>query len=75
VRIGRSPDGVVEMDFGGRRAGRGAYLCPDGQCWETALKKDSIDRAIRMTLSREDKLDLMGKWTDWHQRATGEDAT
>jgi uncharacterized protein len=50
VRVVRAPDGTVEFDASGRAAGRGAYLCADGSCWATALKKSSIERALSVTL-------------------------
>ena len=53
VRIVRMPDGRVELDKTGRTAGRGAYLCADGSCWATALKKKSIERALSAPLPAE----------------------
>jgi uncharacterized protein len=50
VRIVRSPDGSVALDLTGRAHGRGAYLCADGSCWSTALKKGSIQRALSAPL-------------------------
>ncbi|MDP8903766.1 MAG: YlxR family protein [Chloroflexota bacterium] len=53
MRIVRAPDGTVSIDPTGRAAGRGAYLCADGQCWPTALKKSSIERALASPLPAE----------------------
>jgi uncharacterized protein len=50
VRIVRAPDGTVAFDLTGRANGRGAYLCADGNCWQTALKKSSIERALGVSL-------------------------
>lgn len=50
VRIVRAPDGTVSLDTSGRANGRGAYLCADGTCWQTALKKSSIERALGVPL-------------------------
>jgi predicted RNA-binding protein YlxR (DUF448 family) len=50
VRIVRTPDGAVVFDESGRANGRGAYLCADASCWQTALKKQSIERALGVTL-------------------------
>ncbi len=50
VRIVRAPDGAVAFDASGRANGRGAYLCADGNCWQTALKKSSIERALGVAL-------------------------
>ena len=50
VRIVRTPEGIVIFDDSGRANGRGAYLCADASCWQTALKKQSIERALGVTL-------------------------
>jgi uncharacterized protein len=50
VRVVRAPDGTVSFDPTGRANGRGAYLCADGSCWQQALKKSSIDRALGVSL-------------------------
>jgi predicted RNA-binding protein YlxR (DUF448 family) len=44
------PDGSVMLDASGKVPGRGAYLCADGSCWSTALKKRSIERALDVSL-------------------------
>jgi predicted RNA-binding protein YlxR (DUF448 family) len=50
LRVVRIPDGTVEIDSTGRRPGRGAYLCQHKSCWEKALKRRSLDRALKTTL-------------------------
>ena len=32
IRVVRSPEGEISLDFRGKAPGRGAYLCPDPQC-------------------------------------------
>jgi predicted RNA-binding protein YlxR (DUF448 family) len=54
VRVVRAPEGAVDVDETGRRNGRGAYICADRSCWEEALKKDRLARALRTTLSAQD---------------------
>ena len=53
VRVIRTPEGAVELDPTGKRNGRGAYLCSRHDCWEQALKKDRLARALRTTISAE----------------------
>ena len=43
----------VEIDTGGKRPGRGAYLCPVSECWETALKRNQLEYALRAKLTLE----------------------
>ncbi len=35
------------MDETGKANGRGAYLCAQRSCWESALLKRSLNRALR----------------------------
>jgi predicted RNA-binding protein YlxR (DUF448 family) len=58
VRVVRAPDGSVSFDASGRAAGRGAYLCADGACWATAIKKSSIERALSASLPAEMRAQL-----------------
>lgn len=58
LRIVRRPNGVVSLDPSGRAAGRGAYLCADGSCWATAIKKKAIERALSAPLPAELRLQL-----------------
>jgi predicted RNA-binding protein YlxR (DUF448 family) len=43
------------VDATGRAAGRGAYLCRRRQCWQEALKRDALARALRVKLGEADK--------------------
>jgi predicted RNA-binding protein YlxR (DUF448 family) len=55
IRVVRTPEGRIEVDPKGKRAGRGAYLCSSGQCWEVALDGDRLKRALRCPVSAEDE--------------------
>jgi predicted RNA-binding protein YlxR (DUF448 family) len=58
-RLVRAADGHVAVDPTGKRAGRGAYLCHDPACWEQALKRRGLERALRVdTLQPEDRAAL-----------------
>ena len=48
-RIVRSPDGTVAYDPTGKAAGRGAYLCGQLACLDTAVRRRSIQRALKVT--------------------------
>jgi predicted RNA-binding protein YlxR (DUF448 family) len=54
IRVIRSSTGEVKVDEGGKEPGRGAYLCPDRNCWATALKERRLDRALRVRLNSEE---------------------
>ena len=46
VRVVRSPDGTVSVDLTGKKAGRGAYLCPSAACLAKARKAKRLERAL-----------------------------
>ena len=48
VRIVRGPSGQVAPDPTGRAPGRGAYLCPRLECWETGVGKGRLGRALKL---------------------------
>jgi len=45
VRVVRTPAGTVEADPTGKKAGRGAYVHQDPNCWSLALKKGKLERS------------------------------
>jgi predicted RNA-binding protein YlxR (DUF448 family) len=48
-RIVRSPAGTVTYDPTGKAAGRGAYLCGQPDCLDLAVRRRSIQRALKVT--------------------------
>ena len=38
IRVVRSPEGQVSLDFRGKLPGRGAYVCPNAACLTKARK-------------------------------------
>lgn len=59
VRLVRSAHNTVEVDPGGRKPGRGSYLCRAEDCWEAGLKRGVLERALRTRLTPENKAQLM----------------
>jgi len=59
IRIVRSEDGAIAADPTGRIPGRGCYLCKSTSCWDSALKKEQLDRALRTRVTSEDKSTLI----------------
>jgi hypothetical protein len=59
IRLVRTPDERIEIDQTGKQKGRGAYLCRNVQCWRTALKRRSLERALRLShLHTDDRATL-----------------
>ena len=39
IRVVRTPEGEVCLDFTGKKSGRGAYICPSAACLKKARKR------------------------------------
>ena len=48
IRVVRTPEGSVNLDFGGKMNGRGAYLCPNMECLKKAIRSKSLERSLEV---------------------------
>ncbi len=46
VRIVKDPEGAISLDRTGKKAGRGAYFCPDEACLAAAKKARRLEKAF-----------------------------
>lgn len=46
IRVVRSAEGGISLDFKGKAPGRGAYVCPAMQCLKKARKAKALERAF-----------------------------
>ncbi|MBO6052403.1 MAG: YlxR family protein [Clostridia bacterium] len=53
LRVVRSPEGVISIDFTGKRSGRGAYLCKNSACLKKARKSGILSRALECEIAGE----------------------
>ena len=53
IRVVRSPEGEVSLDFGGKKNGRGAYFCPNPECLKKAIRSKALDRSLEVTIPEE----------------------
>lgn len=53
IRVVRSPEGMISLDFRGKANGRGAYLCPDPECLKKAMKSRALERAFGSAVPAE----------------------
>jgi predicted RNA-binding protein YlxR (DUF448 family) len=53
IRIVLTPEGNVEVDKTGKKAGRGAYLCPNTDCLDKACKEHRLERSLKTKVSNE----------------------
>ena len=53
IRVVRSPEGNVGLDFGGKLNGRGAYLCPNPECLKRAIRSKALERSLEVEIPEE----------------------
>ena len=53
IRVVRTPEGNVSLDFGGKMNGRGAYLCPNPECLKKAIRSKALDRSLEVEIPQE----------------------
>jgi len=68
VRIVRGVDGSVAIDPTGKRSGRGAYVCDSPECWQAALKRGVLARALKLETLPEADLQTLNAYA---QRLSG----
>ena len=53
IRVVRTTESAVCLDFSGKLNGRGAYLCPDPQCLKKAPKTKALERSLEVPIPEE----------------------
>ena len=53
IRVVRTPEGEIELDFIGKKSGRGAYICPKKTCFVKARKSKRIENVLEVKLPEE----------------------
>ena len=53
IRVVRTPEGEVKLDFSGKLGGRGAYICPKAECLKKAQKSKALDRSLEVEIPQE----------------------
>ncbi len=53
IRVVRTTEGNVCLDFSGKLNGRGAYLCCDPECLKKAQKSKALDRSLETPIPLE----------------------
>ncbi len=53
IRVVRTTEGNVMLDFSGKVNGRGAYICPKAECLKKARKSKALDRSLEVTIPEE----------------------
>ena len=53
IRVVRSPEGAIALDFKGRMPGRGASVCPNAECLTPARQARALERAFSAQIPDE----------------------
>ena len=53
IRVVKSPEGAISLDFRGKLPGRGAYVCPNPACLAKTKKSKALERAFSAPLPEE----------------------
>lgn len=53
IRVVKTPEGDIKLDFTGKLNGRGAYVCKSLECLKKAQKASALQRAFSCEVSKE----------------------
>lgn len=53
IRVVKSKEGDIALDFTGKKAGRGAYLCRSAECLALARKNRRLERSFSCRVEPE----------------------
>ena len=53
IRVVRTPEGDIIVDPTGKKAGRGAYVCPSLDCLNQAIKSKRLEKALARPVGPE----------------------
>jgi len=53
IRVVRSPENEIALDFKGKAQGRGAYVCRSQECLKKAIKSKALEKSLEVTIPEE----------------------
>ncbi len=53
IRVIRTQKGEFLLDATGKKNGRGAYICPSGECLKKAVKNRGLERSFQQPIPAE----------------------
>ena len=65
IRVVRSPEGDVSLDFTGKKSGRGAYVCKNAQCFKKARKANRFRSNLDCEIPEEVLISLEEEIVAW----------
>ena len=52
IRILKTDEGII-IDDTGKKNGRGAYICPESECLQKAIKCKGLERSFKMPIPKD----------------------
>lgn len=52
-RVIKTAEDEILLDTTGKKNGRGAYICPDGDCLKKAIKTKGLERSLKTAIPQE----------------------
>ena len=53
IRVVKTPEGSIELDFTGKKSGRGAYVCRNSECLKMARKAKRLEHSLSAAIPAE----------------------
>lgn len=53
IRVIRTKEGEFLLDATGKKNGRGAYICPSGECLKKAIRNKGLERSFKQPIPAE----------------------
>ena len=67
IRVVRSPEGELSLDPGGKKPGRGAYVCARAECLKRAIRQKQLERQLGVSRTEDVAAALqreLERWTE-----------
>ena len=58
IRVVKSPENEISLDFKGKAQGRGAYVCHSQDCLKKAIKSKALEKSLEVSIPEEIYLQL-----------------
>lgn len=53
IRVVRSPEGEISVDYTGKKSGRGVYICMEKNCFAKVKKSKRLDKSLETEIPEE----------------------
>ncbi len=53
IRVVKSPEGEISLDFTGKKSGRGAYICKNMECFQSARKARRFEKSFSCKIAND----------------------